>query len=139
MRIACPSCAAEYEVPAARLKPGRSARCAGCGTQWAPEIAAEPAPATEQASGPAPEPAGQATAEPADLPPPVPASGSGAPVASPADRPAAALSQPAASSALLGAWLLTFLILAGAAGAAVMWRTGIMRTWPPSSHILALF
>jgi predicted Zn finger-like uncharacterized protein len=47
MQIACPSCAAEYEVPAARMKPGRKARCSRCGTEWTLPAAAEPEPAPE--------------------------------------------------------------------------------------------
>ena len=38
MRIACPSCDAEYDVPVSRLKPGKMVRCARCGGEW---VAAE--------------------------------------------------------------------------------------------------
>ena len=49
MRIACPKCAAEYEVPASRLTPRKTVRCARCGGEWtavgeaeelSPEVAA---------------------------------------------------------------------------------------------------
>ena len=36
MRITCPSCAAHYEVPAARLRPGKLVRCVRCGADWLP-------------------------------------------------------------------------------------------------------
>jgi len=39
MRVACPECTAEYDLPdalAARLGEGRTVRCARCGTTWAP-------------------------------------------------------------------------------------------------------
>jgi hypothetical protein len=50
-----------------------------------------------------------------------------------------ASSRPQRPPGLLAAWLLTVAILAAAGVAAVTWRAGIMRTWPPSSHILAMF
>ncbi len=121
MQIACPSCAAEYDVPADRMKPGRKTRCARCGTVWAPEPEAEPAPPPEPAA-----------AEPE---PPTPAS----PAITAADRPAGSPSRPPRSAALAAAWLLTALILAGGATSTVVWRAGVMRAWPPSSRILLLF
>ena len=36
MRIVCPNCLAEYEVPTSSLKPQRKARCSRCGTEWLP-------------------------------------------------------------------------------------------------------
>ncbi|WP_413466168.1 zinc-ribbon domain-containing protein [Planktothrix agardhii] len=53
MRIACPSCSAEYQVPDALLASGpRLLRCARCGHQFQ---AALPAPAAPQeADAPAP-------------------------------------------------------------------------------------
>ncbi|MFH5923475.1 zinc-ribbon domain-containing protein [Roseomonas xinghualingensis] len=56
MRVACPECTAEYDLPdtlAARLGEGRTVRCARCGTTWAP-AAGQPAE-TPAAPGPHPE------------------------------------------------------------------------------------
>jgi predicted Zn finger-like uncharacterized protein len=81
MRIACPGCAAEYDVPDALLAAGpRPLRCKRCGTEFraelppaapfAPPSAPAPAPALPLAAPPgatppAPEPAARAAAPPA--------------------------------------------------------------------------
>jgi predicted Zn finger-like uncharacterized protein len=126
MQIACPSCAAAYDVPDARLKPGRSVRCSACGAEWkpAPEDDATPPPevATPPPAGPEAEPAAPPT-----------------PLLTAMERLAAEPSRPPRSPALLAAWLLTFLLLGGGGISAVVWRADIMRTWSPSSRILALF
>jgi predicted Zn finger-like uncharacterized protein len=111
MQIACPSCSAEYEVPAARMKPGRKARCSRCGTEWPLPAPAEPEPEAPPASA-----AITAT-----------------------DRPGPAASRPPWTASLAAAWLLTFLILAGGATSTIVWRAGVIRAWPPSSRILLLF
>src|SRR4051812_14427710 len=38
MRLTCPDCAAVYEVPTDRMRPGRRARCARCDATWVPEL-----------------------------------------------------------------------------------------------------
>ena len=62
MRIVCPACAAAYEVPEARLRPGLVVRCARCGADWAqptPEPEPEPVPTPEPEAEPdAPETGG---------------------------------------------------------------------------------
>nr|WP_294543735.1 zinc-ribbon domain-containing protein [uncultured Rhodopila sp.] len=129
MQIACPSCAATYEVPAARLKPGRSVRCSACGAEWKPAPEAEPEP-PPPAEPPAAIPLATAGAEPAAPP---------APFLTAMERLAAEPSRPPRSPVLLAAWLVTFLLLASGGISAVVWRAEIMRVWPPSSHILTLF
>jgi predicted Zn finger-like uncharacterized protein len=49
MKIVCPSCEAQYEVPEMVLTSRRKMRCARCGTQWVPADLAAPAvaPAVE--------------------------------------------------------------------------------------------
>ena len=42
MRIACPKCAAEYEVPPAMIGGGKNVRCARCRTTW--YVGAQPRP-----------------------------------------------------------------------------------------------
>jgi len=57
MHVSCPDCATVYEVPDARLKPGRRLRCAQCMTEWAPIPAIAPPPPRpegEEAPNPAP-------------------------------------------------------------------------------------
>lgn len=63
MRLSCPNCATEYEVPdAALIGRSRKLRCAQCGTQWQTEILSPdsvpeqtPPPAQESPSAPEPE------------------------------------------------------------------------------------
>ncbi|WP_428493727.1 hypothetical protein [Rhodopila sp.] len=38
---------------------------------------------------------------------------------------------------LIGAWAMTFVVLALAVAAAVVWRNAVVRAWPPSGRILA--
>ena len=116
MQIACPSCGATYEVPAARLKPGRSARCAACGAEWKPAAETEPAP--PEAEPPPAIPAASPVAEAAAVP---------APFLSAMERLAAEPSPSPRSPALLAAWLLTALLLAAGGISAVVWRAEIMR------------
>jgi predicted Zn finger-like uncharacterized protein len=49
MKIVCPSCEAQYEVPEMVLTSRRKMRCARCATQWVPAdaVAAAAAPVTE--------------------------------------------------------------------------------------------
>ncbi len=76
MRIACPGCAAEYDVPDTLLATGpRSLRCARCGTEFRAELppaepfVAEPKLAPAVAPPPMPEPE-PAVAVPVQRPPP---------------------------------------------------------------------
>jgi predicted Zn finger-like uncharacterized protein len=122
MRIACPSCAAEYDVPPSRLKPGKLVRCARCGNDWSP-APEDVAPPQDDAEPPTPE----ITFEPTESPLGMTAM----------DR----LARSAAASqsrrpGLIAAWVLTFVVLAGAVAAAVAWPDAIIRTWPPSNRIL---
>ncbi len=117
MRITCPNCTAEYEVPSARLTPNRKVRCIGCGTDWRPVIRAED-PAPTQAPPP--------LAQDEPYPPST---------LSAMDR-LAAVSQPRSSVALRAAWVATGIILAGAIAAAITWRTQIVYAWPPSARVL---
>ncbi len=82
MRIACPNCSAEYEVPEAALAAGpRRLRCARCGHAFEagapaapppappPPVAAPPEPAPGPAPAPEPAPAPAAAPEQAPEPP----------------------------------------------------------------------
>jgi predicted Zn finger-like uncharacterized protein len=120
MQIACPGCAATYEVPASRLTPGRSVRCASCNRVWKPELLAKPPPPPVEAE---PEPQLQSGTTSADAMQRLAAS-----PAVPARRPIG----------LAVAWVASLLLLAGAGAGVVLWRETIIRAWPPSGRILAL-
>jgi predicted Zn finger-like uncharacterized protein len=100
MRIACPSCAAEYEVPDALLAGGpRQLRCTRCGHAFtgalpgAPPTAAPPSePAAE--AGPGAQP--PVAIPPAEAgPPPVEAAPDSAPGSAPDSAPDSAPAEPA--------------------------------------------
>ena len=123
MRIDCPSCAATYEVPERRLKPGKAVRCARCGSDWVPELE------TEEANDP------RETAEP---PPPevsVPSAAS-LPEVTAMDRLAAARPVAPRPRGLVAAWIMTGIVMASTVAAVVEWRETIVRVWPPSGRIL---
>jgi predicted Zn finger-like uncharacterized protein len=119
MRIACPSCAAEYEVPSASLRPHLKVRCARCNAEWIPvqdAVAVEPeqTPAANGENQPVP-PVGQTAM----------------------DRLAAA-PPPSPSAMLRAAWLVTVLLLAGSAASALIWRNHVTRMWPASAWLLGM-
>lgn len=116
MRIACPDCAAEYEVPDHLLVgTPRTMKCARCGRVWTP--APLPEPPLERLE-PLPEPEPEPEPPPAEPPPPAP------PVAAPPPR----------RTGLLLAWLATIVIVIGAAAGAVTRRDEVIRAWPPAER-----
>jgi predicted Zn finger-like uncharacterized protein len=153
MRIACPACDAAYDVPDAMLAGGkRVVRCARCGNEWSPmaTTTAPPrprAPETDFFRGPLPSPK-PVVAPPADPEPPgrqeprlnplrprgearVPEP----PPPPPPELPELAPRRSDAGAAL--AWVLSLLVLAAAAGAAVTWRAQVMAAWPPSERVFS--
>jgi predicted Zn finger-like uncharacterized protein len=127
MRIACPSCAAEYEVPASRLTPGRKVRCTRCGEQWAAIQEAEEAPPPAIDPDLDPDPTAGEVRTAAAAP---------APTVTAMDRLAAPAPPPPRSIALVVAWVATFVVLGAVMVAAVVWRGSIVRAWPSSAWIL---
>ena len=128
MRITCPSCASEYEVPDS-LAAGRAVRCARCSTKWHPV----PDPAVASSAILEPEP---------DLPPePLPEPPYSAPIPAPlaATEPLlAAPPQPAQRPLpLLLAWAGSALLIILLVAAAIAWRAPIMHGWPPSTRLYA--
>ncbi len=119
MRIPCPNCAAEYDVPPARLSARRIVRCSRCNNQWEfiQEAEAPPPPADTDAFGSL-----------SDLPP--------APAVSAADRLAVPPGRASRSMALTAAWVASVAVLAGGVSATVAWRADIARAWPPSARLL---
>lgn len=127
MRIVCPSCAAAYEVPDARLMPGKSVRCARCGTNWTPAAELEPAAGLVQPLPPA---------RPLVFPQSRPAA-SDAQIFS-APNPLAATDRGrslAGGPAVLASWVLSVALLLGLGWMAVTWRSDIMHVWPPSERL----
>lgn len=122
MRITCPSCAADYEVPASRLTPDKMVRCVRCGGQWIPEHPEEDGAPPEETADPPPDP-------PAETMPPVSAM----------DRLAAPIAPARPPAGLLAAWVLTFVVLVGGLATTVIWREKVMRAWPQSALFLAPF
>ncbi len=138
MRIACPSCDAEYDVPDSMLAGHSLVRCARCGEEWRPGAELVPGPEAEAL------PAVPASSEVATVEEPPP------PVAAALDRPpslfvpprepraaASRASADKAGTAVLIGWVLTILVLGGAAYAFYAYRTQLMAAWPPSTRLYA--
>jgi predicted Zn finger-like uncharacterized protein len=134
MRIACPSCGAEYDVPD-RLLAGsaRTLRCSRCTADFALPGAAAPAVAPPAVAPPAPPPPLAAVATAPALPKPevaplAPAVPARAPVAGPPTRDDAALRK---------AWVASLAVVAGGILALVVWRGPVMAAWPPATRLFA--
>ena len=123
MRITCPSCAATYDVPESRLTPRKKARCTRCQGEWVPVH-------TDDEAGSPPETVQQ---------PLLDSLAGSLPSVTAMDRLAASAPPDRPSRALLGAWVLTAVVLLGAVAATVTWREAVMRAWPPSALLLAPF
>lgn len=119
MRIACPSCAAEYNVPDRLLAgPARTLRCSRCSAEF-------PLPQVEPPAPPAaPEPPPPA-AEPETPPPPV------------RERAPVAAEVPPEDVALRRAWAASLVVVIGGAVALVAFRGAIMAAWPPATRFFA--
>ncbi|MGX9964664.1 zinc-ribbon domain-containing protein [Roseomonas sp. F4] len=148
MRISCPNCAAEYDVPDEALAAGpRMLRCARCQHRFeaslpAPLAATPAAPLADSAAAgdaPAESPPGatdpsaapaeetKAEASPAETPPPLRAP----------ERLADAPTSPPDRFALAG-WVLTLLVLVGVAYAGFAFRAEVMAAWPPAQRLYGL-
>ena len=144
MRIGCPACSASYEVPAARVSPGRAVKCARCGERWepippaAPVMAASPvSPRVEAiqvepdevvwAEEPVENTAPFAAAHPIEEEHP----------AAVGEEPAApsAPAMPRANRAVAVAWVATMLVLAGVAWALATYRLQLVQAWPPLERL----
>ena len=119
MRIECPSCGAEYNVPDRLLAgPARTLRCSRCQAEFPlPRIEAAPPP-------PPPEP------EPEPPPPPPPAADPAPPAAAP--KPAAPDER-----RLILAWAASLLVVLGAAAIFLLARESVMAAWPASTRLFA--
>ena len=137
MRIACPSCAAEYEVPTSRLPPHKMVRCARCGGEWVPVrevIEAAPEHTAEVSTQSLESDPDAAFAQPpldADTPDHAQDPGPG-PVHS------GSLQSRVAWSART-VWIVTCMIIAFAgvlAATTIAWKAEIVRPWPKTGHFL---
>lgn len=128
MRIACPSCAAAYDVPD-RLLAGtaRALRCSRCGAGFAlpaaaPVVAVPPAVPVPSAEPPLAE----APPPPRDAPAPAPRER--APVAA----------GPGNQAALLRAWVVSLVLVAGAILGLLLFRSQVMAAWPPATRLFVV-
>ncbi len=149
MRIVCPSCAANFDVPDSLLPAGRVVRCARCGSDWTPIAVAATAlapglPSEEQPAPPTPNP--QSAEEPAAAAPDgEPGSIQPARRPAPPQRPtamerlASSPAKPRYSPAPRLAWVASLALLAALVWSGYHWRTQIMDHWPPSARLYAAF
>ncbi len=131
MRIACPRCSALYEEPDVRLKPGKLVRCVRCEGDWTPILETDAAipPADDEERSPShPEDHEEAEAEPVASAP--------MPEVSAMDRLAASPAVVPSRTGLIGAWVVTLVLIVGAVAAVIGWRDTVVRAWPPSGRIL---
>jgi predicted Zn finger-like uncharacterized protein len=126
MRIVCPNCAAEYEVPPSRMAPRRVVRCARCGGEWMAVRDEEPISADEYQEIPAADSEPEPAVDDADPLPPLTAM----------DRLAVPVQSTRPPATLRLAWITSAVILIAAAAATFVWRGPIARAWPPAARIL---
>lgn len=140
MRIVCPSCASEYDVPATRVTPRKMVRCGRCGGEWTPVREAVDIARPSEPAGVSAQPQSEPAApEPATEPQPAvpqPAVTEPATQMTAMDHLAASQPRPAYDAKLTAAWIATFAVLAGAIAAIVIWRVEVVQIWPPASRIL---
>lgn len=133
MRIACPSCSAEYEVPDRLLAgPARMLRCSRCAAEFQLPRAEAPA-----AAAPEPPPADPPKPEP---PPRIAEAVSASRMAEAAPAPpvpawAPTPAEPETDGALARAWVASLIVVVGAAVALVVFRDAVMVAWPPATRL----
>jgi predicted Zn finger-like uncharacterized protein len=138
MRISCPQCAADYELPETLFLTGaRKVRCVKCGHAW---MAGAQAPAPD-AAGPAPAaaaaPAAEAQAEQAPARRPLPLRRRPA-AEPPVPQPELAFAPPEpprSGAGLVVAWVVSLLLLAGGGWAGWEYRDQVVAAWPASAHL----
>ncbi|MEO3471217.1 zinc-ribbon domain-containing protein [Roseomonas sp. CAU 1739] len=138
MRIACPACAAAYEVPDRLLTgPARTLRCSRCGADFAlpqVEAVAEPVIAEPEPSPPvvaAPrEPLAVAATAPTRPPPPVMR-----PESLPPTPPPEVPDAPPAG--LVRAWVASIVVVLAAVLSLLVFHAKVMEVWPASTRLFA--
>jgi predicted Zn finger-like uncharacterized protein len=134
MIVVCPNCSTRYLVdPRALGAGGRRVRCAQCSHTWHHKPPPEALAALEQvAPVPVSEPPRPERIEPTLERPPL------------EEEPEHKIQLPAIAAPrrrpwLAVAWIVLLLVVGLAAGAAVWERDAVIRTWPPSARLYALF
>lgn len=148
MRLACPSCAAAYELPETLFLAGpRMVRCARCAHSWlasapGPEPEPEPESLAEAPAEPPAEPrlpeAVMAEADPPRRPSPLRRRAAAAAPEPPTPLPDFSLAPPepprrAGSVAI--AWAASIALLMAGSWAGWTNREGVMHAWPASTHL----
>lgn len=137
MHVLCPSCAAEYEIPAAQLTRPRLLRCTGCATEWR-------VPAVVESVVEASPPGGGETdaAEPVGIPLAPLGLMPGTIAESPSADASRGSGQPAwgigGSRLWVVLWALSLLVIAAALAALWHWHVPIGHRWPPSMRLWQL-
>ena len=134
MRIACPNCAAEYDVPDAALAAGpRLLKCARCGHHF---HARSVLPEEEEGAPLPPASASPAPAAGPDRPPPSRGPTRSMPIDPPLPRLGDAPASPPDRFAMAG-WVATVAVLIGGGLAAHAYRVEIVAAWPPAARLFA--
>ena len=132
MRIACPYCAAAYDVADSLLPAGRIVQCARCSQAWVP---------VEAALVDEPEPERFPSALAAEQKPqPAPAAEAGSLRLTPVDRLAQRAPLPRSSGgAAQGVfWAVSIAVVLGVLWGAYAWRDDVMAHWPQSIRAYSL-
>ena len=147
MRIACPACAATYDVPARLIGAGRDLRCKKCGHAWhvLPQqdaaVLEAPVPASPAPDRPAPEIApGVSPPEPTGASPmPLPSlTGIAVPrqpqlIEPPLPRPEEIAVR--GGPALWAAWAASLLLVGIMLVVLWLFRAEIIEAWPPAARL----
>lgn len=123
MRVACPACSTNYDIPEERLTAGTAVRCARCKESWVPR------PRTPPPEPPPAEPESGAPRLPTPREPPEPMAVSSAVPEPPSTK---------GGRLLLVAWLVSIVAVTGGIAALFVFRSALMHTWPPSIRLFAL-
>lgn len=129
MLIACPNCAAGFDVPERLLRDrSRSLSCGQCRTVF--PIPEPQAPEPEAWRAPEPPPMREAPPAPAMAEAPQPE-----PPMAPEAPPASTDSAP--DRRLRAAWAASIALLLGGGVAAIIKRDAVMEAWPPAARLFA--
>jgi predicted Zn finger-like uncharacterized protein len=145
MRIACPSCSAEYDVPDSLLAGGpRQMRCTRCGHLFAAGEPVSMPPPAESVAAPPPQPAAEPPPSRPETPlapppaPPPPLSEPPAPTAAPSFqdriREADLTPAPRTRGSLAAAWVLSLAIVGACGWAGYRYHADIVEAWPPAAR-----
>ena len=145
MRVTCPECGAEYDVPDTALHAARRLRCSACGASWDWTPPATPKPEPARTEPPLREEPAAATPEPESPPEPSPGPAR-QPVREPPRieviperriMPPEPPPSPRQKGMVMLAWAASLALLIAALVAIYVWRAPIMRAWPPAIRLFA--